>query len=156
MEFTDYLTYLKDLLREMETLTKIQAQKQSAVRAYDLAALNECMKQEQAISLAMRGLEQRRTKLIAALSLEGLSMAQLPKAAPEALRSETRELTEAVLMKHAELRSAQDASRTLMEKELRRIDSTLLSKGIPHEEAQAYSDPSGITMPKGMRTDFRA
>ena len=69
MDYTTYQQLLEELGGELEQLITIQNQKIQAVRAHDLDQLNDCMKQEQAISLALRGLEQRRDKLVQELGL---------------------------------------------------------------------------------------
>ena len=60
MNTENLLHFLSELQQELDRLTQLQPQKIDAVRAHDLDVLNDCMKQEQAISLSLRGLEQKR------------------------------------------------------------------------------------------------
>ena len=65
--FQDMLKLIRDLTRTLEDLTETQKNVASAVRTDDLEKLGECMKREQALSLALRNADQRRIKLQAEL-----------------------------------------------------------------------------------------
>ena len=72
VQFTDYVQLLQDLEQTLRDLTALQPEKIAAVRAHDLEVLNDCMKREQAASLALRGLEQKRAASGNRLIGEGL------------------------------------------------------------------------------------
>ena len=158
MEYTSFLSYLSELERTLENLTHLQSSKIDAVRAHDLDALNECMKQEQAVSLSLRGLEQKRDRLLQRLNLTGVSLRELPRRCPPGYQGETSAAVERLLKCYERLRSAQSASRTLLEKDLRAINETLKQKGVLSDLDEGYqSGQSGAsTPPTGPRTDFRA
>lgn len=82
MEFRDYLTFLQELCRELDTLRGVEQQKIAAIQAGNLEALDACMKQEQAAALSLRGREQHRQKMLQALELDGVSLADLPHRCP--------------------------------------------------------------------------
>ena len=77
MEFRDYLTFLQELCRELDTLRGVEQQKIAAIQAGNLEALDACMKQEQAAALSLRGREQHRQKMLQALELDGVSLAAI-------------------------------------------------------------------------------
>ena len=79
MDIDILLHFFTELQQELERLTQLQRQKIDAVRAHDLDVLNDCMKQEQVISLSLRGLEQKREKLLQALGLSGVSLLELDR-----------------------------------------------------------------------------
>ena len=55
----EYLMLLDRLRDELEKLSDLARKKAAAVRSNDLMALDDVLKQEQAASLAFRGLEQK-------------------------------------------------------------------------------------------------
>ena len=62
--FQDMLKLIRDLTHTLEDLTAAQKAVASAVRTDDLEKLGECMKKEQALSLALRNADQRRVCLL--------------------------------------------------------------------------------------------
>ena len=148
MEFRDYLAFLEKLRKELTDLTAVEQKKIAAVQAGDLDALDACMKQEQAATLSLRGLEQHRRELLRQLGLEQVSLRQLSRHAPDALRQETQQLVERVLRAYEVLSSAQGTARTLMENDLHQIEKQLEHGGKdapnPPEQGPAH------------KTDFRA
>lgn len=152
-EYTEYVQLLRELGQTLQRLTALQPEKMAAVRAHDLDQLNECMKREQAGALALRGLEQKRSKLAAALGVAEVPIRQLPQRCPQECRSAMAEAVEALLRQGQELRSAQNAARTVVEGDLRRVNGELERRGVvtdPEEGGQV-----GVP-PRSMRTDIRA
>ena len=62
--YPGYLALLEELRGSLDQLTGLAKEKIAAVLKDDLLALDEVLKQEQALSLSLRGLEQRRLKLV--------------------------------------------------------------------------------------------
>lgn len=155
MDTSNLLQFFSELQQELERLTQLQPQKVAAVRAHDLDQLNDCMKQEQALSLSLRGLEQRRDKLLQALGLSGLSLMEAAQRCPAEQRRAAVDAAEELKRRYSTLRSAQEAARTVIEKDLRAINKELEQRGILSDLEDGYS-PSTDNMSKGIRTDFRA
>lgn len=147
MEIHDYLTFLDSLRNDLERLTAVEQRKIEAVRAGDLSSLDECMKQEQAAALALRGREQRRDSMLKELGLEKVPLRELPRRCPTSLQAEAARVTEQLLRAYQVLSSAQSAARTLMESHLRQIDTALGSDQEPTQQ-------TGASRPA--QTDFRA
>ncbi|MDE6280580.1 MAG: flagellar protein FlgN, partial [Oscillospiraceae bacterium] len=97
MGASDHQAYL-DLLRELsgclDRLGELSEQKAQTVRQDDLLAMDEVMKQEQVLSLSLRGLEQRRVKLLAQLGLSDVPLAALPGRYPAELPVEAKHTVE--------------------------------------------------------------
>ena len=148
MEFQEYLHFLESLRQELEALTAIERKKIEAIRTGDLDALNECMKQEQAASLSLRGHEQRRTELLRALGLEQVPLRELSRHAPAELKGEAAQTAERMMRTYQVLSSAQSSARTLMEKDLHQIEKQL--------ERQAQQGKVPPAAQPSQKTDFRA
>lgn len=155
MPYEQYLAFLEELLREMNRLTEIGKEKLSAVQNHELDALNECIKQEQAISLTLRGLEQKRRKVLAAIGCENVPLSEMPQRCPKEYQGRTQEIVGQLLAAEKVLRSVQTPSRTIMERDLRAIRKELESRGVVQELDENYQS-APPTPGKGLRTDFRA
>lgn len=155
MEYQEYLNLLSNLLQEIERLTEIARNKQEAVQGHDLDQLNDCIKQEQAVSLRLRGLDQKREKILAALGFSQITLREMPNHCPKEYQGETRTFAERISRAYQVLQSIQSASRSMMEHDLRLIQKELESRGIDPEIDENYQHMPGAQSPE-MRTDFRA
>lgn len=154
--FSAYLSLLQELNGHLEQLAQLAQQKAEAARQDDLMALDEVLKQEQAMSLTLRGLEQRRAKLVKELGLENTSLAQLPDKCPPELEPEARKTAEALRASYKIYRSCADMARNTLELTLHQIDKIVAAAGIdPGRQGAGYQAP-GVEPPKNMKTDFRA
>ena len=72
-----YLDLLAELSGSLDRLSQLARDKAAAIQADDLIALDEVLKQEQAMTLNLRGLELRRLKLVGQLGLENVPLAGL-------------------------------------------------------------------------------
>lgn len=153
VQFIDYVQLLRELEQTLRDLTALQPEKIAAVRAHDLEVLNDCMKREQAASLALRGLEQKRANMAKALGVDGVPIRQVAGHCPESCRGDLSHAVESLIRRGQELRSAQDAARAVVESDLRRVNGELERRGVatdPEEGAQP------AVPPRTMRTDIRA
>lgn len=151
-----YLDLLRELGGHLDRLAELSTAKADAVRQDDLLALDEVMKQEQAMALTLRGLEQRRAKLSAALGLDGTKLSELPANCPPELAGEARGVVDAVLRSSKVCRSCADMARNTLELNLHQIEKVLESAGVdPAQEGAGYAAPD-MEPPQNMKTDFRA
>lgn len=146
MDIQNYLAFLSDLGKCLDSLTALEQRKIAAIQASDFDALDQCIKQEQAAALDLRGREQKRAEMLAQLGLPDVPLRQLPDHCPAEVRAQAAEITQEVLRSYEVLSSAQTAARTLMESNLRRIQQEL-----DHREAERREKPAAH--PK--QTDFR-
>ena len=129
--FLSYLDLLRDLGASLDQLSQLAQEKMASVRQDDLIALDEVIKQEQAMSLNLRGLEQRRLKLMDQMELRGVPLDNLSGHYP----------------------SYADAARSTLELNLHELDKAIAASGGAPEGSGM---PSGMEPPKNMKSDFRA
>ena len=155
--YRPYLKLLRELADTLDKLTPLAQQKAEAARQDDLEALNEVLKQEQAFTLNLRGLELRRTKLLAQMGLDGVRLADLPSHCPPELADEARKTAETLRQSYEVYRGYADMARSTLELQLHQIDKFLADAGVdPKLASQGYETPTNIEPPQKMRTDFRA
>ena len=155
-QFRAYFGVLRELGGVLDRLTPLALQKAETVRANDLLALDEVLKQEQAFSLNLRGLELKRQKLAPQLGLDGVPLSDLPKRCPPQLADEARKTAAALRKSYEIYRSYADMARNTLELNLHQIDKFLENAGVdPKLAAQGYEAPP-MEPPQKMKTDFRA
>ena len=154
--FRSYLDVLRELSGVMERLTPLAQQKAEAVRASDLLALDEVLKQEQALSLNLRGLELKRLKLAPQLGLDNVPLTKLHEHCPAQLTDETRKTANALRESYEIYCGYANMARNTLELNLHQIDKALIDAGVdPKLAAQGYEAPP-MEPPQKMKTDFRA
>lgn len=154
--FPEYLALLRELCGHLDRLAVLAQEKADAARQDDLLALDEVLKQEQAMTLTLRGLEQRRQKLSAELELTDTKLSGLPAKCPPELQDEARDTVEALRQGYQVYRSCSDMARNTLELALHQIDKFVAAAGVDPAEAGAGYEPPGAEPPKNMKTDFRA
>ena len=82
----DYLKMLRGLSKTLEQLAQTEREKNQAASQGDLSGVEACMKREQALSLSLRGYDQKRDAMLAGLGLAGLPLRGLEDRVPEELR----------------------------------------------------------------------
>ena len=110
MEYSDYLALLSELCQLFDQISHVEQQKIDAVQGHALDELNEAMKREQALTLALRGCEQKRETLLTGLGLTGISLRDMPSHCPPEYRAETSRMVEQVLKGYAVLQAAQGSA----------------------------------------------
>ncbi|MCI8423651.1 MAG: flagellar protein FlgN [Lawsonibacter sp.] len=154
-----YLTYL-DLLTELtgklDQLTTLAQQKIEAVRRDDLSALDAVLKQEQVLSLSLRGLEQRRGTLTAQLNLGGVRLSGLPDRYPPELYPQAKQTAELLRRSYDLYHAAAQAARVTLETNLHELEKLIDSMGGAPEPGTPGYTPPAAEPPKNMKTDFRA
>ena len=58
-----YLKLLRDLTHTLEQLTRVEREKNEAAAAGDVQGVEACMKREQAMSMSLRGYDQKRDEI---------------------------------------------------------------------------------------------
>ena len=155
-QFRAYLGVLEELSGVLDRLTPLAMQKAEAARAGDLLAMDEVLKQEQALGLNLRGLELKRQKLVPQLGLDGVPLSGLVERCPAGLADEARKAAAALRKSYEIYRSCSNMARNTLELNLHQIDKYLERAGVdPKLAAQGYESPPTEPPPK-MKTDFRA
>lgn len=144
----DYLKLMVSLTHTLEELTRVEQEKNGAASRGDLAGVETCMKKEQVLSLTLRGYDQKRDAMLAALDLRGVTLSQLEDRCPEELRLETKAVAEELRRQYALFQAASEVARDTLECNLRAIERI--------QAAQAGDAAQAAEGRKGRQTDFRA
>ena len=143
-QWTDYLRHLRELAKTIGQLTGVEQEKLDAVGRGDLLAVEECMKREQVLSLALRGADQKRAALLRELGVEGVTLRDLQKHSPQEYDLETKEAAETLRRQYDMFQAVSQAARNALECNLRAIERLQKSQGQPPREGAPH------------QTDFRA
>lgn len=157
-DYKGYLKLLGELQGVLQQLIVTVGAKLTAVHSDDLLALDECIRQEQAHSLALRSLEQRRGKLLGKLGLAEVPLSRLAEYYPDELKAEAHAAAKSLRLSYEEYRSASDAAMTALQVGLRQIDRMIAAEqskqGIEPESEPAPAQ--GLEPPANMKTDILA
>lgn len=139
----------------LEQLAALGRKKAAAVQADDLIALNEVLKQEQALSLSVRGLEQKRTELLSRFDLLDTPLMQAHEKFPPELRLRAKSAAEQLQREYEVYRSAAEVARDTLECNLHEIEKFLANAGVDAAPGTGYSSPA-VDLPASLKTDFHA
>ncbi len=120
--YREYFAFMGRLGELLDKLTELAKEKAAAVRRDDLLAVDNCMKQEQALSLNLRAMDKKRENLLAEMGLENVTLAELAGHCPEEIRKEARDAAEELRTRYMLYRSASDVARTTLECNLHQIE----------------------------------
>lgn len=121
-EFEQYLQLLQEIKEVISQLIEVEQRKIDAVHKDDLLAVDECIRQEQAISLTMRSLESRRGQQLQQLGLAEVKLSGLAAAFPEELKAKAAEVAEQLQGRYQDYTSISTAARNALERGLREIE----------------------------------
>ena len=147
-DWQDYLKLMRGLSRTLEKLSQVEREKDDAATRGDLAGVEACMKREQVLSLSLRGCDQKRDAMLAALGLKGVTLRELANHSPEELRLEVKGVAEELRRQYEIFQSASKAARNTLELNLRAIERVQAVRA--GDAAQAEEQR------KNHQTDFRA
>lgn len=149
-----YLELIGSLRSSLEELTALEQQKTAAVRHSDLTALDGIMKQEQALALAFRGMQQAMDRL----GLRGIPLSALAGHFPPELREQAEQAIQAVQGQFAAYQKSAGEARGYLEHSIQEVDAVIAGMGgVPAPaEGPGYAPPAPPELPKSMKTDFRA
>lgn len=154
-QYRSYLDLLEALREKLAELSDLARPKTAVVRNDDLLALDEVLRQEQAITLSFRGLDQKREKLLGELGASDLPLASLPDCYPAAMQAEARQVVAALQEQFRAYRTEADAARSTLEGHLHEVEKILEEAGATPPSGPGYTPPE-TEPPPNMKTDFRA
>jgi len=123
--FAGYLDLLEKLDGILEELTGLAKAKAKAANEGDLNAMNEVMRREQALSMSIRGTEQKRERMGAQLGLNGTKLSGLPDKAPEELGPRAKQTAEKLRRRYVLYKDASAVARTTLECNLHMIEKCM-------------------------------
>ncbi len=138
--FETYFEFLRKLGGTLEQLTELARKKTVAARNDDLVAVDDCLRQEQALSMTLRGMDQKRETMLDGLGLSGVPLRDLPARCPEPLRAEAKRVSEELRSKFNIYTSAADVARTTLECNLHEIEKYLAAAGGGEAPAESVAD----------------
>lgn len=144
----DYLKLMRGLTRTLEELAQVERDKNAAASAGDLRGVEECMKREQVMSLTLRGYDQKRDTLLAALGLQGVTLSQLEDHSPDEYQLETKKVVEELRRQYTLFQAASQVARHTLEINLHAIELM--------QNRQAGDSAEAEETRKTHQTDFRA
>ncbi len=147
--YEDYLQYLADLADVLDQMTEVTKVKNKAAKAGDLVAVEEMMKKEQVFSMTLRGMDQKRDKMLKEMGLEGVPLSKLAENYPPELFDQARKAAEHAAKRFEVFHRTSEAARVTMECALHDIERMMPeNQPVPHRDK---GEP-----PPRMKTDFRA
>ena len=149
------LTLFETLTEQLKHLTELAKRKTTAVRKSDLMELDKILKEEQAQSLVLRGLDQKRTALLQQLGLQNVPLTGLPARVPAELQQRTATAVENLRREFSIYRSAAEVARNTLECNLHEIEKFLAAAGAADDAGAGYSS-GNVEPPAKMKSDFRA
>lgn len=125
----EYLRLLEGLTKTIGQLTEIEKSKTLAVSQGKLDEVEACMRQEQALSLSLRGFDQKREAMLARLGLTGVPLRQLEDHAPDELLMETKRVAGALRGQYEMFQTASQVARNTLECNLRVLEQLQAEAG---------------------------
>ena len=150
--FDGMLPLIQELTRTLAELTEVQKNVVAAVRSDDLAALGECMKKENVLSLALRNQDRKRVALQQALGIEQIKLSQLPGYAPdEKTQQAVRQAAEQLTAQYQMMQAAAEVARSALECGLHEGEGMMTRMGLDPKQTEIHSASTS-----GAHTDFHA
>ncbi len=153
--YLSYLTLLEELTGVLESLVDLTREKIQAVRSDDLLKMDQILKQEQALTLSVRGLEQKRARQLEKLGLGKTRLSELAEAYPKELQYRAKQTAERLRSQYDLYHDISKMARTTLECNLHEIEKILAGMGRDPKEGPGYA-PDNPEPPRKMKTDFRA
>ncbi len=127
--FDEYFRFLEELGQTRAQLTALAQKTAKAVARDDLDTVNECMKQEQALSLRLRGLDSKREGILSRLGLSGVPLSGLCEHCPEEIRPQAKKAEERLRERYELFQAASQVSRNTLECNLHQIEKLKAQEG---------------------------
>ena len=140
-QWTAYLKLLDDLGRTIEKLTAIEQEKTAAVSNHNVSAVDDCMKREQALSLSLRGLDQKRQRALSQMNLQGVNLRGLPDHAPDDLLMDVKAACQTLQSRYRLFQNASQVARDTLECHLRAVEKVM--EDIPEIDRPPQADFRG-------------
>ena len=121
------------LIALFEEYLPLEQKKLKAVQVDDVATVEACMTQEQALILKLRGLEQKREAALKELGWEGKSFSQIIQLAPEEEKQELQQLFDDLDRSIGVFKDVNDNAMTTMSVHLKDLQKVIKIK-----------DPEGV------------
>ena len=133
-----YLALMESLGNTLDQLAELERTKAKAVSQGDLPGVEECMKKEQVVSLSLRGMDQKRDKMLAEMGLAGVRLRDLAAHAPKELYQETKAAAEKLRQQYELYQASSKVAMDTLECNLRTIEQLQKARSVPPEEDRPH------------------
>ena len=116
---------MKEYIKLFDQFQPLEEEKLQAAEAEDLAKLEQCMNKEQAFSLALRGIENKREKMLKENGQEGMTLKEIIDKFYQEQKNELLEIYDEMDRKMSLFKSTNDSAMTIIQVRLRNIDNTI-------------------------------
>lgn len=117
----EYLDLLEKIGLLLVDLSQLLENKTKAVEASELTVLDEIMKKEQAFSLTLRGMEQKRLSALEKLEIPSVPLNQLMKHVPRSHHAQAKGVVEKVQGQYSDFQVASQEAHRVLEEHLHQI-----------------------------------
>lgn len=146
----EFKKIIGDLIRLFRQLIKIEEVKLNAAAGKHVATLEDCVTQEQALLLRLRGLEQNREKAQAKAGYGGLSFREILEKVPDSEREELYGLFDELSREVQMFREISEDSSQILQTNLHMIQKALNKKtgGVYNEKGKSETELRHMTSRK--------
>lgn len=116
---------MKEYIKLFDQFQPLQEEKLKAAEAEDLAKLEQCINKEQAFSLALRGIEHKRDKMLKENNQLGMTLKEIIDKFYQDQREEMLDVYEEMNRKMTLFKSTNDSAMAIVQVRLRDIDNTM-------------------------------
>lgn len=146
----EFKKIIGDLIRLFRQLIKIEETKLNAAAGKHVAMLEECVTQEQALLLRLRGLEQNREKAQAKAGYGGLLFREILEKVPDSEREELYGLFDELSREVQMFREISEDSNQILQTNIHMIQKALNKKtgGVYNENGKSETELRHVTSRK--------
>lgn len=146
----EFKKIIEDLIRLFRQLIKIEETKLNAAAGKHVAMLEECVTQEQALLLRLRGLEQNREKAQAKAGYGGLLFREILEKVPDSEREELYGLFDELSREVQMFREISEDSNQILQTNIHMIQKALNKKtgGVYNEKGKSETELRHVTSRK--------
>ncbi len=145
--FESFIDILDQICGTVHSISQIERRKAQAASQGEHEAMDGILKEEQALLLKLRGLEQHRMKLQEGLGWKDLKFRQILEKVPDGQQKALDPLFQRLDRELTDFLSVRESSERIVKVKLREIDILLARRGI-----QGYGGDGSITAPPPLHT----
>lgn len=146
----EFKKVIEDLIRLFRQLIKVEEVKLGAAAGKHVGTLEDCVKQEQALLLRLRGLDQNREKTQKKAGYEGLQFREILEKVPDAEREELYGLFDELSREIQMFREINEDANNILQANLYTIEKALRKKsaGVYNEKGKNETEFRHMTSRK--------
>lgn len=138
MNYEKFYALLNNLVDLFDRLLHVESDKLDAIAVNDIEKLDEYMKTEQAFTLEMRSLDQKREALQEEMGLKGLTISQIIEKAPADQKEKLDHYRNVLIDKKEELELSLQCTRKFIEMHIVSLDVLISQLGPEKQETAGY------------------